>query len=162
MIDLIAFNAAVQSGNVLWKIITASKQLIENNELVTAVSEVNAKIISAQAVALNAQQEQAALAQRVRELEQKIMALENWEREKERYDLYAAPLGTFTHRLKANMAQGEPIHYLCANCFTDKKKSVLQFAVGKYSVEKVCPRCKDHSWVPTEDFIRFFPVHSPQ
>jgi uncharacterized protein YaaR (DUF327 family) len=77
MADFIVLNAVVQSGRALWELVMANKQLAENRELVTAVSEVNTKLMSAQTVALAAQQEQAALAETVRELKEKIVALEN-------------------------------------------------------------------------------------
>jgi hypothetical protein len=154
MVDFIVFNAVAQSGRVLWDLVMANKQLAENRELVTAVSEVNSKLIGAQSVALEAQQEQAALAQRVHELEQKIMTLENWEREAERYELTAIASEVFAHCLKPGMEQGEPPHYLCANCYGDHKKSILQSdnSDGKMArTNLVCLRCKGSIMIPHSD-----------
>jgi hypothetical protein len=147
MVDMMTINAAVQSGNVLWRIITASKQLIENSELVAAVSEVNTKLMSAQAVALNAQQEQLALAQRIRELEQKIVALEDWNREAERYELGEARSGIPAYIVKSGMEKGERAHPLCANCFSNRKKSFLQYGLPATRGLVSCSQCKGQ-WFP--------------
>ena len=52
-----------------------------------AVYEVNAKLLAVQSVALESQEKQAALAQRIGELEKEIAELKDWNREAERYQL---------------------------------------------------------------------------
>ena len=142
MADFIVLNAVVQSGRALWELVMTNKQLAENRELVSAVSEVNGKLMSAQSVALEAQQEQAALTQRVRELEQKIMTLESWDREAERYELYMVAPSVPAYRLKSGMENSEPPHNLCANCFARKEKSFLQYGMpGIHLIVYRCTRC---------------------
>lgn len=148
MVDMMTINAAVQSGTALWKIVAASKQLIENSELVTAVSEVNTKLMAAQGVALNAQQEQAALADQVRELKEKIVELENWKREEERYTLTEITPGIPAYLLQSEIERGTTTHRLCANCFDSRqKKSHLQFGPQGAQGRVTCSQCRGE-WFP--------------
>lgn len=70
-----------------------------------------------------------------RDLEHKVMQLEAWEREKERYELKALGIGIVAYALKPAMSNGEPGHYLCANCYAVGKKSFLQQHVRGSSVD---------------------------
>jgi hypothetical protein len=83
-------------------------------------------IAEAQQGLFTAQQAQFEAAQRIRELEQKLMDFENWETEKQRYELADAGQGTMAYRPKAGMENGEPAHWLCAQCFQHRKKAFLQ------------------------------------
>jgi len=74
-----------------------------------------------------AQDAQAASLQRIRDLEQEIVRLKDWEREKQRYSLKAVAIGAFAYTPKPGMENGEPPHWLCANCFNQRQKSFLQF-----------------------------------
>ena len=78
-----------------------------------------------------AQMAQASLIQQVRDLETEVSQFKNWEAEKERYILTDYGGGTFAYALKPEKAEGEPPHKLCANCFQQGKKSILQYT-GKY------------------------------
>lgn len=117
---------AVAGIRLLMDVIKANKTLANYNELVAAVSEVNAELLSAQGIALASQKSEFALSQRVGELEKEIAQLKDWDREAERYALGKIAAGVFAYCLKPGMEQGEPPHQLCANCFGKKEKSILQ------------------------------------
>ena len=135
--------AAIQSVRVVTDIIKANHTLRNFNELVTAVYEVNAKLLTVQSVAMEAQEKQATLAERIRELEKEMMELKDWDTEKKRYQLTQIALGIFAYALKPGMEQNEPPHYLCTNCFTQKEKSILQAeAAGPQVFAYRCPRCQ--------------------
>ena len=119
-------NAALQATKVLYDIAKANKGLTNYNELVSAVSDVNAKLIEANAAALASQEKQSFLSERVRELEKKIMEFENWESEIQKYKLHQFPSGSFAFELKPEMQQTEPLHYLCHTCATKRQKSIMQ------------------------------------
>lgn len=88
--------------------------------------ELTSEIMSAQASAMSAQAVQAELTERVRDLEQRIAELEDWGREKERYQLTQVANGVLAYELRAGMDNGEPPHMICANCYQRGRKSLLQ------------------------------------
>ncbi|KQZ32159.1 hypothetical protein ASD50_13795 [Mesorhizobium sp. Root552] len=84
----------------------------------TAVIELTEKIIAAQAA-------QAALIARVGELEKELVRFENWETEKQRYQLEELPPGILVRSLKPGMENGEIPHKICANCYEKGIRSYL-------------------------------------
>jgi hypothetical protein len=118
----------------------------------------NAAIIELQEKLLIAQETQAALTERVRELEEKVVSFERWDAEKERYELKQLIHGgpTFAYSLKPEAEPSEVFHCICATCYQRRIKSILQFAGNVVrSNERVlaCPVCdtKVHviGWPPT-------------
>ena len=88
---------------------------------------INAAVIELQNKILAAQGEQFALIDQIRNLEQKVVTLEKWDTEKQRYELKDIGQGCVAYGLKADVQSSEPVHYLCANCYSDNKKRFLQF-----------------------------------
>jgi hypothetical protein len=86
----------------------------------------NAAVIELQEKILDAQSEQASLAERVGELKARVSQLESWDADRQRYKLTSLGDGLRAYTLKQEMADGEPDHYLCAQCYSDKIKSILQ------------------------------------
>ena len=119
-------NAALQSFKVIGDWIRANKSLSNYNELVSAVSEVNSKLLRANEVALDSQEKQALLTERIRELEKKIMEFENRESEAQKYKPHAFPSGARAFVLKPEMQDGEPLHYFCEACMSKSQISCMQ------------------------------------
>jgi len=92
------------------------------------VAELQRQILDAQGDAIAANQERLALMETIGKLEKDVARLEAWEAEKRRYGLQELPPGVFVRVLQPAMANGEPIHRLCAKCYEDGKKSILQSA----------------------------------
>ena len=137
-------NAALQSAKVLYDIAKANKDIINYNELVSAVAEVNSKLVEANAAALASQEKQSFLTERICELEKKIMEFENWEGEIKKYKLHQFPSGTFAFELQPEMQPGEPLHYLCQTCAAKRQKSIMQpdgFHNGQHFYLR-CHTCK--------------------
>lgn len=109
-------SAAIQGMKVLYEIVKANKGLTEYNELISTVADVNTKLFDAQQMIFTVLQDRDALANRVRELEKKIMELENRESELQKYESHEFPTGTRALALKPEMQQAEPLHYLCEPC----------------------------------------------
>ena len=118
--------AAIQSAKTLAELLKAANGLSNYNEIIAAVSAVNAKLMQANTVALQAQEKQASLAEHVRELEDLVAKSEDWERQMKRYALFEFPTGALAYALQPGMEQGEPMHYLCATCASKKQASKLQ------------------------------------
>jgi hypothetical protein len=117
---------ASQSVQALMTLLKAAQHLSNYNEIVAAVSEVNAKLMQANTVALSSQEKQASLTNRITELEIQLRELENWENEAQRYQLTKLASGAYAFSLKPGMEKAEPPHYLCATCMNQRKKSILQ------------------------------------
>ena len=118
--------SAIASAKVALDIAKAAHGLSNYNELVAAVSEVNAKLVEATVVTLASLEKQSTLTSRVAELENKLREVENWERQIKRYKLHQFATGVLAYQLQESMQESEQIHYLCATCLSKKEKAILQ------------------------------------
>ena len=118
-------SAAVASAKTALDIAKAAHGLSNYNELVSAVSEVNTKLVQATVVALASLEKQSALNSEIANLKNKLREVEDWEGQMKRYKLHVFPTGALAYALQPGMEQGEPIHYLCASCVDKKQKSTL-------------------------------------
>ena len=110
------------------------------------------KISEVQGAVLAAQQREAEITKRCRDLEDQLGLMNDWQKEKARYTLKniddlafvygPRPMGAFA------TVMGDDPHWLCANCFEEGKKSHLQAEelTGNGTLRPwTCPRC--HSCV---------------
>ncbi len=118
--DISAIAGGLASLKAAKDIAESLLNLRDNAKFQAAVVELQGKILSAQS-------DQFASMERVRELETQLTKLEAWATEKKRYQLTDFGGGTFAYLLKPEAANGEPIHWLCANCYQKGRKSILQF-----------------------------------
>ena len=132
--------AAVTSAKTALDIAKAAHGLTNYNELIAAVSEVNAKLVQATAVALASLEKQTSLTSEIAELKEKLRETENWESQMKRYKLHEFPTKALAYAMQRGMEEGEPIHYLCTSCIDKKQKSTLQ-PHGRFLN---CPVCKTH------------------
>ena len=130
--------AAIQSTKTAIELVKAANGLSNYSELLTAVTAVQIKLTDAIASELASQEKQAALAERVRELEKQIDEIEDWKSQIQRYALFQFPTGALAYALKEGMENGEPMHHLCTACVDKKKKTTLQ-PHGRFLH---CPECK--------------------
>ncbi len=83
------------------------------------------------------------ITKKIRELEEKLKNIGDWEHEKGRYALVSPWKGPAqVYALKQAAAEGEDPHFLCTNCFHDKKKVILNPITKTGWVHMVCPACK--------------------
>jgi hypothetical protein len=144
MVDLASFQAAAGSLKVASDIAKAILDLRDEAKIRAKVMELQRAIIDAQSSTLGAQTESLAHIEQIRELKQRIVDLEDWAREKQRYELHEIRSGAFTYSLKSAMSNGEPPHQICAKCYQDGVKSILQKeirVVGRVHA-LVCHRCQ--------------------
>ena len=86
----------------------------------------NGAIVELQEQILGAQVAQAALLERVNYLEKEVARFEEWEIQKQRYELKEIGRGAFVYALKEHPEPTEPPHFLCANCFQKGQIAILQ------------------------------------
>jgi hypothetical protein len=103
----------------------------------------NAAVIELQEKILAAQEAQSSLVNHISELEKEVARLKAWDADKQRYKLAEVGPGMTTYTLKEGMENGEPAHHLCANCYHEHVKSIMQTETrfpGRCEV-MVCHRC---------------------
>jgi hypothetical protein len=112
-------------------------------EVQSKAIELNQALIDAQHQIFAANAAQTTMVDRVRKLESEIAAMKDWDAEKQRYKMAVPYSGVTAFAVKKDMSNGEPPHYLCANCFQSGKKSFLaQSAMKDGFVAILCSECK--------------------
>ena len=110
----------------------------------TKLLEFQSKLIDANSAAFAAQDERSALLQHVSALEKEVANFKAWGARQQRYELKNLGYSAFAYMLKKEERGGEPPHWVCANCFEEKRVSILQFTHVRRGEGKVwiCPACK--------------------
>src|ERR1700730_14432489 len=117
--------------------------------------EFQSEIIDANNAAFAAQEERSALLEKVRDLEKQVADFKAWEAEKQRYKMEQVWPGATTYVLKSETQGTETIHWLCARCYQEGKKSILQLGtrvgdeVGRLKGWE-CPSCKTNIFVRSD------------
>ena len=117
---------ASQSVQALSTLLKSAQSLSNYNEIITAVSEVNTKLMAANSVGLVSQEKQSALSSKINELEQEIMRLKNWEAERSNYERLEISRGVFSYVERDYVGNFESAHKLCCTCFDNTIQSTLQ------------------------------------
>jgi Zn finger protein HypA/HybF involved in hydrogenase expression len=126
MPDMGSISAAISSLKTAADLAKGFFDLKEAAAVQGKVIELQRVILNAQSSALEGQSDQQKLHDRIRELETELAKLEGWEKEKGRYVLRKLPPGVYVYSLKKEAADREPPHHLCAKCFNNGKKAILQ------------------------------------
>jgi hypothetical protein len=136
---------AAQSVQALSTILKAANGLSNYNEIVTAVSDVNAKLMQANVIALSSQEKQLELMARIKALEEEITALNQWGEEVEKYHAIEIARGVFAQLEKTSSGSYESAQKFCCNCFSENKKSLLQQSNEDVRQKGLrCHRCRAH------------------
>jgi hypothetical protein len=88
---------------------------------------------------LAAQAQQTALIEKIGELEKQVAGFEKWDTEKEKYDLQEIYPKNYAYAIKESARGTAPAHLICATCYEDRKKPILQ---KSDAVHLICPICK--------------------
>ncbi|WP_423156463.1 hypothetical protein [Stenotrophomonas maltophilia] len=147
MFDMGSITTAVGSVGTAIGMAKTALELRDFNASAAAISDASQKVINLQTQLLSAlgtlfelQQERAALAQRVRELEEHRS-------DRERYSLFEITPGGFVYRLNVSpetAGTGQPggvqsTHYLCQPCLDVRGHKVV---LNERAVIWYCPECK--------------------
>jgi Zn finger protein HypA/HybF involved in hydrogenase expression len=134
-----SLKTALDIAKALWAISDAAERNSKILDLQRAIGD-------AQLSAINARAAHDDQVQQIRALEKEIARLKAWDGEKERYQLRQVGSGAFVYALKGTMANGEPAHWLCANCYQKREKGVLQRSPASDNFRQIftCPVCKNH------------------
>ena len=127
------------------------KDLAESMVTLRDTAMLNEKRIEFQGVIIDArenilaiQDERATLLKTVDDLEKKIVSMETWDTEKQRYELKkSADGGALAYAIKPAMENGDAPHKICATCYQHRIKSILQTEMRNpgFAIVLVCNTC---------------------
>ena len=116
---------------------------VKDNALKDKTRELTQAIIGAQSHILAMQAEYQRALQFNHEISQKLMELENWEKEKKKYKLVEISKGVVVYAFDSSQNSSIPSHYICKNCYNEQKASILDpVFIQDGGSQYVCPRCK--------------------
>lgn len=134
---------AAQSVQALSSLLKASNGLSNYSEIVSAVSEVNSKLMQANAVALASQEKQSSLTAELNDLRVQFDRLNDWSVEAKQYDTVEIANGVFAQLKIERSEKFESEKKLCTNCFHQNWKSLLQQSNEEMRQKGLtCHRCK--------------------
>ena len=125
MVDFTSITGALSGLNAAIQIVQGLKSTADSVAINEAKIGLQSAILDAQSGLLAAQSQQAESAKRIEALEQEIVHLKDWSTEAARYEPVDIYIGTIAYMPKLGMENGEPPHWLCANCFQRHRKSFL-------------------------------------
>jgi uncharacterized protein with NAD-binding domain and iron-sulfur cluster len=144
MPDIAALSALVTNFKAATDIARGLLDLKVTAEVQAKVVALQSAIMAAQAAAMSTQTDLVAANQKIEALEKELASLVAWEKEKQRYQLQAVHKDTFAYVLKPEAANNEPPHWLCANCFVQNRKSILQLTSESSGQRTyLCHSCKN-------------------
>lgn len=130
MVDMASISALASSLQAATEITKAIVGLRDAAAINSKVIELQGVILSAQSSAMAAQSDQFALLQRVRDLEEQAASAKTWDTESQQYELQEVATRVFAYVPKPNSEASKTPHWLCANCYSQKRKSFFQFAMS--------------------------------
>ena len=127
-------------------------------EMDNAVSR-NEAVIDLQGQILTAQENYTTLLGKVRDLETKLAAFENWETQKQRYELKEVKgFHTATvYVLKEGVQPPELPHSICPDCYESRQKRILQACHSGGAQGLTCNECGWIAWLQGHP-----PAHNPK
>jgi predicted RNA-binding Zn-ribbon protein involved in translation (DUF1610 family) len=136
-----AITAILPALNQAVKTVTGVVGLIKDVETKQKVIELQSAILDLHERVRSAQTEQDELLKSKNELERKLAEYERWDKESACYELRALVDGIFVYALKAENKGNGPEHFLCPNCFGERKLSIVHHPRAGYS-NYICDACK--------------------
>jgi hypothetical protein len=118
--------AAIGGIKVAMDMAKGIASLKTSTEINQAIIDIQKALLEAQSAAIEDKQQLANLSMQMQELQIELRSKNDWDQEAQRYVLNECETGVFTYELRPEFANGETHHRLCANCFTNKRKSILQ------------------------------------
>jgi hypothetical protein len=145
MPDMLAIAQGLNAVKALTDIAKTMIGLRDSTKILETSVELNSKIADVQIALNTALAEQTTLIQTIHEHEEEIARLKAWDSEKDRYELKDLGSGSLVYMIKPDAQVSEPPHCLCARCYQDGKKRIMQntgeFAPAHYGRIWRCPDC---------------------
>lgn len=143
MPDLLALGQGLEALKAAADILKAMIGVRDARKLAENAVELQRQIANLQIALNSALTEQAALIQTIHDLEESSVRMKQWQREKNKYQLTEIAPHRYAYAIKENRRGAEPVHWICAACYQDSRKSVLQgFQSGMSGWIFTCSSCK--------------------
>jgi hypothetical protein len=125
--------------------ISAFKSMLDIAKSIKDMNDVAARqgaVIELREQILTAQTAQFALIEQVSTLKTNLAKFETWDAEKQQYELKDLGLGAFAFMLKPEARGAKPPHWVCTNCYADRRISIIQFTTKRSEGSSyLCPSC---------------------
>lgn len=144
MFDMATLQSAISSLQTAGQIAKAMSELTASIELKAKVIDLQSTILAAQNSALAAHSDQFAMIERIRNLEKEIANVKAWAEEKKRYKMMP-PWGNsilVVYGLKESSKGTDPPHWICAKCYDDGRRTILNPKKGSNNMLLHCPTCR--------------------
>jgi hypothetical protein len=141
--DMAAISATLSSFGAVYGFVKDSTGKIKDSAVRKKVEDLLNSIIPLQTWIITLQEELSAALKGKEALQQKLRDLENWQQEAARYELKELASGVYVYALKEASRSSEPHHFLCAKCYNEGRKSILQ-RTGQFP-SGLCFRCQSCS-----------------
>jgi hypothetical protein len=142
---LTEITTAISALNNVKELAKAILQLNVSAALKEQAIETQSAIIEVQSGMLAIQSQYQSLLEEKDGLKKQLIEMENWESEAQNYALTEIGYHAFAYSLKPDVETASPSHWLCANCYQAKKKSILQRDGNKLGRPLyVCHLCKSN------------------
>ncbi|MFI8744498.1 hypothetical protein ACIGKL_05000 [Pseudomonas sp. NPDC077186] len=136
------FAGAVASANAA-KDISQSLMTLRDGEMIRSrVFDLTQNLMDLQQQLMTAQMEQMQLVDKISKLEQQNAQLQKQADLDGRYELHQFETGAFCYRLKPELQNDQPEHFLCSKCFERGIRSTMHQSKGSYHATLGCPECK--------------------
>jgi len=147
MTDVATITAGFQSLKAAFDIGKALLNLGISADIQDRIREMNDRILTAQESAIASRDYQSALLKQVGDLEKQIAELEAWNADADTYQLKDVAghgrRAVYAYAPKEGTHTAEPFHLICAKCFQEEHKSILQGTDTPDQDQYLeCPRCK--------------------
>ena len=141
--DLTAIQAAFSSLKTAADISKTFVDIKSEAEIKSKVISLQNALLDAQSCALSATAAQFEMQEKIKELETRLNDIADWEQQINRY-LLVNPWedAAQVYALKRLCAENEAAHFLCANCFHNYKRVILNPTKKDRWIIMACPSCK--------------------
>ncbi|MGO7185939.1 hypothetical protein ACCT14_32040 [Rhizobium brockwellii] len=125
---------AASTADAIRKLFSSDNGASDNSEAIKLVNALASELTTANV--MNVQ-----LSEALKELSQELRREDQFEKDKGRYELVETSQGAMVYKLRKDMAEGEPEHYVCPACLKKDRLIIYIQGTGDY---KRCQVNHDH------------------
>ena len=139
--QILLTSAALTAYNHASNIIKSLFELKIDNAVIEKLNILSREIQSLYGSNLELQQKLASSVAEIDNFKKQIASLEEWENQKSRYKLYSPWSNAIVYAITEANSSGEPPHWLCTQCFDNRKRSFLNARINKSGYEEFFCTC---------------------